>query len=392
MALNKANITWSCKQIAKMAENGRFSFDNIIQRSYVWEQSRKSQLIHSLIEGYPVPALFAKRVDGRIYDFLDGKQRINAIRGFLANEYYLIGIPEVTYINADGEEVTENIEGMYFNDLPDDLKDAINDYHLSIFYYEDITPEQIRTLFRKLNNGKPLSTKERNIASCIDIENVTNIGEHELFKVIMTEKGLEKRNHIPMIMKVWAMLNLDIDDVSFESKDFNEIMQETKMADDERATLVNVFDKFLDIYNEIGEDDDKKLAKFVQRKMKSETHFVSLAPFIKQAIDDGIEDSIMADFIKQIFGGDVLVSAEYAEACKGGSAKNVNIQRRNTELDNAWENFFNDEEKKDDNIIQMPVSDNTDDETDNKDDTEKSNIEKPNNESWLNIEDDEVEE
>ena len=49
MALNKANITWSCKQIAKMAGNGTFSFDNIIQRSYVWEQTRKSNLIHSLM-------------------------------------------------------------------------------------------------------------------------------------------------------------------------------------------------------------------------------------------------------------------------------------------------------------------------------------------------------
>ena len=61
MALNKANITWSCKQIAKMAGNGTFTFDNIIQRSYVWEQKRKSNLIHSLIEGFPVPPFYEKK-------------------------------------------------------------------------------------------------------------------------------------------------------------------------------------------------------------------------------------------------------------------------------------------------------------------------------------------
>ena len=61
MALNKANISWSCKQIAKMAGNGTFTFDNIIQRSWVWEQTRKSNLIHSLIEGFPVPAFWRRR-------------------------------------------------------------------------------------------------------------------------------------------------------------------------------------------------------------------------------------------------------------------------------------------------------------------------------------------
>ena len=75
MALNKANITWTIKQIARMNELGKFRFDNVYQRSLVWEKMRKSGLIHSLIEGYPVPPLYARRVDGKTYDFLDGKQR-----------------------------------------------------------------------------------------------------------------------------------------------------------------------------------------------------------------------------------------------------------------------------------------------------------------------------
>ena len=139
MALNKANISWSGKQIAKMAGNGTFTFDNIIQRSYVWEQSRKSNLIHSMIEGYPIPPFYAKKVDGRIYDFLDGKQRIDAIRGFIDGEYYLIGTPsDVTYNDADGNEKTLTLDGLYFNDLPEELQDEIKDYHLVIYYYEDI--------------------------------------------------------------------------------------------------------------------------------------------------------------------------------------------------------------------------------------------------------------
>ncbi len=344
MALNKANISWSGKQIAKMAGNGTFTFDNIIQRSYVWEQSRKSNLIHSMIEGYPIPPFYAKKVDGRIYDFLDGKQRIDAIRGFIEGEYYLIGTPsDVTYNDADGNEKTLTLDGLYFNDLPEELQDAVKDYHLVIYYYEDITPEQVRMLFAKLNNGKPLSTKERNIANCADIITVSDIGNHKLFKNILTEKALNARKQIPIVMKVWTMLNNKICDVSFMSSDFNAVMQDTVMTEEQKNEVIAVLDKFYAIYNGLEEYDDAKVAKVTRKKMTSETHFVSLVPFIKMAIDEGISDKLMGEFMVELFGRGILVSDVYADACKGGSAKNANIKIRDEEIMYAWEGFFSEE-------------------------------------------------
>lgn len=366
MALNKANITWSCKQIAKMAGNGTFTFDNIIQRSWVWEQTRKSNLIHSLIEGYPVPPFYAKKVDGRIYDFLDGKQRINAIRGYIENEYYLMGVPEVTYNDAEGNEQKVWLDGKYFKDLPEEIQDAIKDYHLTIYYYEDITPEQVRMLFAKLNNGKPLSTKERNIANCVDIITVSDIGKHELFQNTMTEKALATRKQLPIIMKVWMMLNEDIDDVSFESRTFNEVMQETKMSDAERDEVVSVLDKIYAIYNALEEYDNAKVAKAVRKKMVSETHMISLVPWIKQAIDDEISDKLMGDFMVELFGNGVIVSDAYSDACKGGSAKNANIKRRHDEIEKVWDRFFDD--------VDIDASDEHED--DGVEEAEKSDIEK----------------
>ena len=198
--LVKANINWSAKQICKMAEREVLKFDNIIQRSYVWEQKRKSDLIHSMIEGYPIPPFYARKVDGKIYDFLDGKQRMDAIRGFINDEYYLIGIDKVE--SSDGKWI--DINGKNFSELPEDIQDRIKDYSLTIYYYENITPAQTRELFRKLNNGKPLSTKERNIANCVDIVKVSELGQHELFSHILTEKALRTRKQLPIVMKIWA--------------------------------------------------------------------------------------------------------------------------------------------------------------------------------------------
>jgi uncharacterized protein with ParB-like and HNH nuclease domain len=76
--IKKANIQWPAKQLTKMIERGTINFDNAVQRGYVWDNNRKSLLIHSMIEGYPIPAFYAAKNDNG-YDMLDGKQRLNTI-------------------------------------------------------------------------------------------------------------------------------------------------------------------------------------------------------------------------------------------------------------------------------------------------------------------------
>ena len=333
--LNKANMNWTTKQISKMVENGKLVFDNVIQRSYVWEKSRKSGLIHSIIEGYPVPPFYARRVDGKIYDFLDGKQRINAIVSFLADSYELAGIDEVEMEN--GELI--DINGKKFSELPEELQDRIKDYGLTIYYYDDISEEETRTLFKKLNNGKPLSSKEKNIANCVDIATISDIGKHEIFTKILNEKGIEARKHLPIIMKLYMILTQDIINVSFESKTFNEIVSTAYLTNAERETIISVLDKAEAVYAIV-----EKKCKKAAIKMRNETHFVSLAPFFKLAIEDGVSDELMADLIAENFGGSVVVSDNYIEAATKGSAKPSNIVTRNDELTEAWEKFFEVEE------------------------------------------------
>ena len=347
--LNKMSITWNCKQVVNMMKKEKCSFKNIIQRSYVWEKARKSDLIHSIIEGYPVPPFYTRRVAG-VYDFLDGKQRMNAIAGFINDEYELTALPLVTYEPVDSNEPVElDITGMKFSELPEELQDVILGYSLTIYYYEDITEAQVATMFRKLNNGKPLSTKERNIANCVDIQNVTEIGEHELFKKIVTARGLESRKQIPMVMKIWCMLNQR--DVSFESKNFNKVMEETVITAEQNEELSKVLDKLLDLYYAIGENKEKAEARLLRKKLCAETHLISFVPFVKKALDEEIEDSMLVDFFAHFYGteNEASISEVYNGTVKGGSAKAINIARRNTELLAAWLEFFKvDEESEED--------------------------------------------
>ena len=335
----KMSSTWSAKQVAKMFAMGKLQFDNIIQRSYVWEDKRKSDLIHSMIEGYPIPPFYARRIDGKTYDFLDGKQRMSAIAGFINGEYALKDIKPIIYTDDYENEIEDDLSGMFFNELPENIQDAIKDYSLTIYYYDEISDAQVRELFRKLNNGKPLSAKEKNIANCTDIRNISGIGEHQLFKLMFNEKGMEQRKYIPIIMKVWMMLNKDINDISFESSKFNEVMETTTTTEDEREEIVELFDYLMEVIEIVKDASTKATVK----KILTETNFVSLVPYISEAKESGVKAENFADFLISLFE-DGTVSAEYVDASSAGSAKNGSVKKRDTEIAKKYNTFFAEDE------------------------------------------------
>ena len=94
LKIEGSSITWTCKQIVKMIEKETISFKNVVQRSFVWEKSRMSELIWSIIMGYPIPPIYAERGNTdndkvRVYDVLDGQQRNTTIYKFLKDEFAL---------------------------------------------------------------------------------------------------------------------------------------------------------------------------------------------------------------------------------------------------------------------------------------------------------------
>ena len=69
MSLRKANITWNCNQLTKMIKGAKISFDNVVQRSFVWDKKRKSDLIESLIIGYPILQSMLREVNKKFMIF-----------------------------------------------------------------------------------------------------------------------------------------------------------------------------------------------------------------------------------------------------------------------------------------------------------------------------------
>ena len=329
--------------IVNNMSNKKYTFDNIVQRSYVWEPSRKSELICSLVEDYPINPVHAKEVkvtekskngkDNTVtyFDFLDGKQRLNSIYDYVKGQYVLVGINPVEF---NGELV--DISGKYFSGLSEDMQNKIMNYEISVNSYEDMTDDESRKLFMRLNNGKSFTTKERNIANCVDIVNISEIGKHEFFHKAITEKSLKTRKQIPMIMKMYLMLTDSIDEISFASSDFNDVMQDTVISEETKAVINQILDRMLNVINIL----DESKAKATRKKFVAENNLMSLVPIFKKAIDEDISDKKIALFLTEVFTAKKTVSPKYKDACSAGSARNAAIKIRDNEINKAWNEFI----------------------------------------------------
>lgn len=336
---------WPVSTIIKMMREGKIKTDNPIQRGWKWEPERCSYLIHSLMMGFPVPVFWANKIQvpdpsakpGKkpkmiyIYDILDGKQRLLAIFGYVLGKYALKNVPPV--MMEDGTLLS--LEGVTFENLPKSLQDAITGYQLVIKSYDNMSDDQKRELFKRLNNGKPLSSKELNIANCKHIGTVSDLVAHPLWNAILTEKAKENKKAVTLVVKAHEMISKNLSDISFESKNLNPVMESINLSDSEKEILCGVLDYALMVYNSFDET-----IKGAKKKFVTEVHLISLMPFLKKAKDDGIEPKLVADFVVANYSKRTSISERYTTASRDGSARTASIGIRNEEIAEAWANFF----------------------------------------------------
>lgn len=343
-----ASITWTNKQVSKMIEKQTISFDNVVQRGEVWERWRMSELIWSIIMNYPVPPIYCERSADdenekiKHFDCLDGKQRCTTIHKFLNDKFALTQLKPIPYLDENGNEQIVDISGLKFSELDEELQDTIKDSTITVRYYDNLDQYKKAEMFRRLNQGKTLSTKARTLASARDIEGLLDIGSHILFEEMLTDKAKANKNQVTLVMKSWVMLNQDVENISFASKDFNPLIEESSIAEEEKIELIRVFDFVAATHTELVERVENKVAK----KLYTEVHLISLIPYFKKAMENNINEVMMAEWIIDFFrtNNDSKAHSKYAEASNSGVARNTSIVARHNALNESFEEFFKTED------------------------------------------------
>ena len=316
--MQRFNINWTAKALVNQMEKGKVNYDNAVQRSLVWDVEKKSLLIHSMIYGYAIPAMYFTRDENGVYDSLDGKQRSNAISEFLHDEFALSAdTPSV----MDENGCMEDISGMYFSQLPEWVQDKIKDYNLTIYYYADMTEQEIREFFRRLNNGKPLSAIELTRANVPSLTIFQQLAKHSAIQFVVSEAGRKRFTDEMIAMQLYQLITEESPD--FSTKPFREW-----------ASRVDVDNKVLDAIN-AGLDAYMVFVKSlidvnnkVLRTVKGRTHFISCAYYCCLAVENGVSQDEINRTLTEFFSGHPSISPEYNHTVSAGSAKPTSVQTR----------------------------------------------------------------
>ena len=347
LKIEGSSITWTCKQIVKMIDKETISFKNVVQRSFVWEKHRMSELIWSIIMGYPIPPVYSERGGNendkvKVYDVLDGQQRCTTIYKYISDEFALTDLKPIPYLDEEGNECEMDISGKKFSELEEELQDIIKDATITVKYFDNLEQHQKAEMFRRLNNGKPLSAKSRTLASAKNIGGLLDIGSHKLFDEMLTEKSRSNKNQAVLVVKAWTMLNKPVEEISFASKDFNPMIEQIDIADNEKLELNSMFDYVVSVHDELVENKEKDIA----RKLYTETHLVSLVPYVSKAMKNNITEAMFGEWLVNFFKteNDSYVYTKYMEASNHGIARTANIVARHNALGESYKEFFKLEE------------------------------------------------
>jgi hypothetical protein len=123
------------------------------QRRLRWSVAQKSKLIESLLLNIPVPPVFLYESDAARYEVMDGQQRLNTVREFIANDFALTGLT-----------VLKPLIGLRYHRCPTRIKRALDRASLSaIVLLLESEPEKTqgrlsltdirRFIFDRLNTG-----------------------------------------------------------------------------------------------------------------------------------------------------------------------------------------------------------------------------------------------
>lgn len=325
--LKKSNIQWTGKTLCNQIKKGQVIFDCAVQRNPCWDMSRKSLLIHSMIEGYPIPPLYFSRRDDKKYDALDGLQRSTAISEFLDEDYTLTGdTPPIR--DEDGYSI--DIAGKKLSELPEWAQDNIKDYSLTIYYFEDITDDEISELFFRINNGKPLTSIELTRVKAKCLKDFQKMASHELISVSVTDAGKKRYADENIAMQAWMLCFSDTKD--FSTKVFRPCIESADVTDGQIGKLNVAMDCVLKVCESLNPKD--KADKRVLRKIKTRSHLVSCIYLAHRFLESGLSQEQFKDMVYKFFDTTkTSINDDYNKSVGGGSAKPEKIRARVQVLD-----------------------------------------------------------
>jgi len=273
------------------------------QRKKVWDISRKSKLIESLIINIPIPPIFLYEVALNEFEVMDGLQRISTIIDFLNNEFELVDLA-----------IWSELNGKKFDDLLPDFQNSIKRRYLSASIILKETnadknkQDKLKQLvFERLNTGGiKLSPQEiRNATNVGNINNIVNLlgDNNNKFKIMINyprgipnEDSVDRMFDRELVLRFFAYKDALTNNIRRGTRDILDSYAKLSIdkTEDESEELKLYFEQIIDIvYGLFGEQGFSRNNKF--EKMIYDTVMLT----ISNVIDNNVNLDLSYDNVEQ---------------------------------------------------------------------------------------------
>lgn len=339
--LEKSSVNRTIKWLHKNRE--KLKFDLAIQRNEVWTLEQKSNLIHSILYGFPIPPVMAMETDDSFHWFLDGKQRGTTLLQFVNDEFALS--------KKTDDVIGHKIAGLKFSDLSEDMQDAIYDETITVIKIKGITNDEINEMFIRWNSGTALNKMELTRAIYGElIEQVNEVSQYDFFAedIKLSKSARNRFQDQELILQIAMLIEKGQNDIKgFGSKEITEFIKEMKSKNKllMKKTLASLktASSFLHVaYDNLSEEGKKAMKK------------VNVPIVFNQAltaIEQKIKPTFFAEFIEDFLVVNYSIDSVYGESLQSGSSKKENVLTRINEMDLAFQDFVEKAEKEKRNDI-----------------------------------------
>ncbi len=151
------------------------------QRYSVWNRKQQQLLMDSIYRGMDIPKLYLRKTaDGSEfkYEAVDGQQRMRTIWDFYSGEYAL------------NSEFTPTLGGMKYDEMEMEDQQIFDMFNFSVVIIRNATDAEIREMFCRLQNGKPLNAAEKRNAMASEMrEFCASMATHPFFGSVAFTNG-----------------------------------------------------------------------------------------------------------------------------------------------------------------------------------------------------------
>lgn len=222
------------------------------QRPAVWTKPQKQLLIDSMLREYDVPKIYLHRTGDKTYDVIDGQQRLRTIWEYFEGGFALAKDADP----VDGYEVA----GKKYEDLDMDILDKLNSYNLDFVILDNVTEDEIREMFLRLQNGTTLKAQEKRNAYPGNMRDyIKELASHNFFvKSVNFQNSRFSHEHVAAQLSLMT-INGDLCDI--KDRNLNEMYLNNQNFD-KNGTVAKKINRVLNYLYAMFPDRAPELKRF----------------------------------------------------------------------------------------------------------------------------------